>query len=99
MSNELDGLMSLPSELRAEFVGRVMVGVKPAYTITVPGDPARMQKLKETLPNISTAHKISDLREDLYDGNPKVTRTMSRAMAKLMRNDLFDIEMSLCGGG
>lgn len=95
---EIEGLMELPLTIRGEFLEAVMKGVEPKFKVTQEGDPDRMLKMRATLPNISTAHILSEIN-DLYDPAPKVTKIMSRTMARAMRRDLLDIEMSLCGGG
>ncbi len=77
-----------------ELYDKVGANAKPAYKITQPGDPKRQARLKATLPNISTALKVTEMK-DLHE----VRLILSRSAAVNMRNELLDLEMSLCGGG
>lgn len=90
--SELDGFMNGDPTVRAEFLSRITKGSTPAFKQTYAGDPKRMQALKATLPNISTALKVSHAN-DLF--NPYAMGLNVRQM----RTDLLDIEMGLCGGG
>ena len=94
MIKGLDGLMSLEPEIRGDFLEKVMEGVTPNYKVTQPGDPTRMRELKATLPNIATAHKVTELSE-LHD----IRLILTRSASYEMRNELLDLEMTLCGGG
>ena len=93
-SKGLDGLMSLAPADRAEFLEKVTEGDQPRFKVTQPGDPTRMRNLKAVLPNIATAHKVTDL-VDLHD----VRMILTRSESYEMRDHLLMVEMDLSGGG
>ncbi len=55
MSKHINLLMDLPSDLRYEFLRKVMRDVMPSYKITHDGDLEKQLELKRTLPNIYSA--------------------------------------------
>jgi hypothetical protein len=77
-----------------ELYDKVGANAKPAFTVTQPGDPARQAELKATLPNIYTATKVTEMRE-LHE----IKLILSRSATYDLRDELLDLEMSLCGGG
>ncbi len=77
-----------------EFYMKVGSNPKPAFKVTQPGDPIRQARLKATLPNIYTASKVTELSE-LHD----IRMILSRSASYDLRDELLDLEMTLCGGG